>query len=305
MKVTSMSKRMMTALVAGAMMTGMLAGCGGSSNSTDSASGSAGAEALSGTIDVVSREDGSGTRGAFVELTGVQTEEGGNKTDNTTADAVIANQTEVMMQNVSTDQYAIGYASMGSLNDSVKAVSIDGVEAIADNVLNDSYAISRPFNIVLNGEADGVAADFINYILSADGQQVISDAGYIQVDSEADAFESDGSTGDITVAGSSSVTPVMEKLKEAYETVNTGANITIEESDSTTGINSTKEGICDIGMASRELSDDEAADLTSTQIALDGIAVIVNPENSINDLSLEQVRQIYTGEITDWADLAQ
>lgn len=295
MKVSSMSKRIMAVLVAGVMMTGVLAGCGSSS----------GDGSMSGTIDVVSREDGSGTRGAFVELTGILTESNGNKTDNTTVDAIIANQTEVMMQNVAGDEYGIGYASMGSLNDSVKAVKIEGVDATAANVQNGTYAISRPFNIVLNGDAKGVAADFINYILSAEGQKVISDAGYIQVDTDAKAFESDGSTGTITVAGSSSVTPVMEKLKEAYEKVNTGAKITIEESDSTTGINSTKDGICDIGMASRALSDDEAKELKSIQIALDGIAVIVNPSNTVEDLTLDQVRQIYTGEITDWADVTK
>ena len=299
----TMNKRLIGTLLAGVMMTGMLAGCMGNTK-TDSADASA-PSAPSGTISVVSREDGSGTRGAFVELTGVQTEENGNKVDKTTPDAIIANQTEVMMQNVSSDANAIGYSSMGSLNDSVKAVSIDGVDANTDNVLSGDYSLSRPFNIVLKGDAEGVAADFIKFILSKDGQQVVQDAGYIQIDSNAEAFESDGSKGEITVAGSSSVSPVMEKLKEAYEAVNADAKITIETSDSTTGINSTAEGVCDIGMASRELSDEESADLDSMQIALDGIAVIVNPENAVENLTTEQVRQIFTGEITDWADAAE
>ena len=299
----TMNKRMIGTLLAGVLMTGMLAGCMGNTK-TDSADASA-SSAPSGTISVVSREDGSGTRGAFVELTGVQTEENGNKVDKTTPDAIIANQTEVMMQNVSSDANAIGYSSMGSLNDSVKAVSIDGVDANTDNVLSGDYSLSRPFNIVLKGDAEGVAADFIKFILSQDGQQVVQDAGYIQIDSNAEAFESDGSKGEITVAGSSSVSPVMEKLKEAYEAVNPDAKITIETSDSTTGINSTAEGVCDIGMASRELSDEESADLDSMQIALDGIAVIVNPENAVENLTTEQVRQIFTGEITDWADVAE
>ena len=302
METKVMGRRVFGTLMAGVMLTGVLAGCG--SNSGSSSSDSNNASAASGAISVVSREDGSGTRGAFIELTGVQTENGDQKVDNTTADAIVANQTEVMMQNVAGDTNAIGYASMGSLNDSVKAVKIDGVEATTEKVLSGDYSISRPFNIVLNGEAKGASADFIKYILSADGQEVVSDAGYIQIDSEAKKFESDGSKGDITVAGSSSVSPVMEKLKEAYEEVNPNVNITIETSDSTTGVNSTKEGICDIGMASHELSDDEAKDLQSVQIALDGIAVIVNPENSVDDLSLEQVRQIFTGEITDWSDVA-
>ena len=299
----TMNKRMIGTLLAGVLMTSMLAGCMGNTK-TDSADASA-PSAPSGTISVVSREDGSGTRGAFVELTGVQVEENGNKVDKTTPDAIIANQTEVMMQNVSSDANAIGYSSMGSLNDSVKAVPVDGVDATTDNVLSGDYSLSRPFNIVLKGDAEGVAADFIKFILSKDGQQVVQDAGYIQIDSNAEAFESDGSKGEITVAGSSSVSPVMEKLKEAYEAVNPDAKITIETSDSTTGINSTAEGVCDIGMASRELSDKESADLDSMQIALDGIAVIVNPENAVENLTTEQVRQIFTGEITDWADVAE
>ena len=305
MNTKTFATRVFGTVMAGTMLAGMLTGCGSSGNTSEAGSNNAEASVPSGLISVISREDGSGTRGAFIELTGVQTEENGNKTDNTTADAVIANQTEVMMQNVAGDANAIGYASMGSLNDSVKAVAIDGVEATTENVLNGEYSVSRPFNIVLNGEAEGAAADFINYILSADGQQVVSDAGYIPVDTEADAFESDGSTGDVTVAGSSSVSPVMEKLKESYEKINPDVKVTIETSDSTTGVNSTKEGICDIGMASRELSDEEAADLNAVQIALDGIAVIVNPENTIDDLTLEQVRQIFTGEITDWEGLAE
>ena len=299
----TMNKRMIGTLLSGVLMTSMLAGCMGNTK-TDSADASA-PSAPSGTISVVSREDGSGTRGAFVELTGVQVEENGNKVDKTTPDAIIANQTEVMMQNVSSDANAIGYSSMGSLNDSVKAVPVDGVDATTDNVLSGDYSLSRPFNIVLKGDAEGVAADFIMFILSKDGQQVVQDAGYIQIDSNAEAFESDGSKGEITVAGSSSVSPVMEKLKEAYEAVNPDAKITIETSDSTTGINSTAEGVCDIGMASRELSDEESADLDSMQIALDGIAVIVNPENAVENLTTEQVRQIFTGEITDWADVAE
>lgn len=303
MNTKTISKRIFGALLVGAIMTGMLSGCGGSADAnTDSG---AAASAPSGAISVISREDGSGTRGAFIELTGVQTEDGGNKIDNTTADAIIANQTEVMMQNVSSDANAIGYASMGSINDSIKAVAIDGVEAATDNVLNGEYSISRPFNIVLNGDAEGVTADFIKFILSKDGQQVVSDAGYIPVDSDAESFASDGSKGEITVAGSSSVSPVMEKLKEAYEAINADAKITIETSDSTTGVNSTAEGICEIGMASRELSDEEAANLQSMQIALDGIAVIVNPKNAVENLTTEQVRQIFTGEVTDWADVAE
>lgn len=306
MKFTKNMKRFGVAALSGMLLMGALAGCGSSNSTsepTEEGSGAAPA-AVSGAIDVVSREDGSGTRGAFIELFGIETKDAdGNKTDRTTADAIIANQTEVMMQNVAGDKNAIGYASLGSVDDSIKVLSIDGAEASTENVLNGSYQISRPFNIATKGELSDAAQDFVNYILSAEGQKVINDNGYIQIDDKAEAFQSNGATGEITVAGSSSVTPVMEKLKEAYEEVNSGVSITIQESDSTTGMTSAMEGVCDIGMASRELSEEEAAELTPVKIALDGIAVIVNPENALNDLSAEQVCSIFTGEITDWSEL--
>ena len=253
---------------------------------------------------MVSREDGSGTRGAFIELFGIETKDAsGNKTDNTTSDAIIANQTEVMMQNVQGDENAIGYASLGSMSDSVKAVKIDGAEATTENVLNGSYKISRPFNVATKSDLSAAAQDFLNYILSADGQKIISDNGYIPVDDKAQAYQAGSASGDVTVAGSSSVTPVMEKLKEAYEGVNSNVKVTVQESDSTTGMTSASEGTCDIGMASRDLTDEEKQTLTPTEIALDGIAVIVNPSNGIENLTSDQVKGIFTGEITDWADV--
>ena len=306
MKFTKNMKRFGATALSGMLLMGALAGCGSSSSTSETTEEGSGAApaAVSGVIDVVSREDGSGTRGAFIELFGIEVkDENGNKTDRTTPDAIIANQTEVMMQNVAGDKNAIGYASLGSVDDSIKVLSIDGTEASAENVLNGSYKISRPFNIATKGDLSDATQDFINYILSAEGQKVINDNGYIQIDDKAEAFQSNGATGEITVAGSSSVTPVMEKLKEAYEEVNSGVSITIQESDSTTGMTSAMEGVCDIGMASRELSEEEAAELTPVKIALDGIAVIVNPENALNDLSAEQVCSIFTGEITDWSEL--
>lgn len=306
MKFSTTRKKFSALTVTGLVLLGALAGCGSNgadTNSTGNADAGNSASSVSGTIDVVSREDGSGTRGAFIELFGIEEKNGDEKVDNTTVDAIIANQTEVMMQNVSGDENAIGYASLGSLNDSVKAVKIDGAEATTENVLNGSYAVSRPFNAATKGELSKAAQDFMNYILSADGQQVVADNGYIPVAESAEAFTSNGASGDITVAGSSSVTPVMEKLKEAYEEINSNVSITIQESDSTTGMTSAMEGVCDIGMASRELSEDELAELTPTQIALDGIAVIVNPSNSIDELTSEQVRSIFVGDITDWSEL--
>ena len=262
MKFTKNMKRFGATALSGMLLMGALAGCGSSSSTSETTEEGSGAApaAVSGVIDVVSREDGSGTRGAFIELFGIEVKDAdGNKTDRTTPDAIIANQTEVMMQNVAGDKNAIGYASLGSVDDSIKVLSIDGTEASAENVLNGSYKISRPFNIATKGDLSDATQDFINYILSAEGQKVINDNGYIQIDDKAEAFQSNGATGEITVAGSSSVTPVMEKLKEAYEEVNSGVSITIQESDSTTGMTSAMEGVCDIGMASRELSEEEAA----------------------------------------------
>ena len=253
-------------------------------------------------ITVVSREDGSGTRGAFIELTGVeQKDENGEKTDLTTVEAIITNSTEVMMTTVAGDENAIGYASMGSLNDTVKAVQVNGVDPTAENVKNGTYELARPFNIATLGDVSDVAQDFINFIMSAEGQAVIEDKGYIKIDENAAPFESNGATGKIVVAGSSSVTPVMEKLQEAYLAINSGAEIEIQESDSTTGMTQTIDGTCDIGMASRDLKDSEAeAGLVSTSIALDGIAVIVNNANDVNDLSTDDIAAIFKGERTEW-----
>lgn len=254
-------------------------------------------------ISVVTREDGSGTRGAFIELFGIEQEEGGKKVDKTTASASVSQSTEVMMTTVAGDEYAIGYTSLGALNDKVKALKVDGVEATAENVKSGTYKISRPFNIATKKDVSEAAQDFINYIMSADGQKVVEDNGYIAV-SENAAFKSNGAKGKIVVAGSSSVTPVMEKLAEAYQKANTGAQVEVQQSDSTTGMTSAAEGTCDIGMASRDLKDSETqAGLTPTAIALDGVAVIVNNKNSLEDISSDAVKNIYTGTTTDWADV--
>lgn len=273
-----------------------LAGCGNSKAS--------GGFDTSKTITVMSREDGSGTRGAFVELFGVeQKDENGEKVDHTSDEAIITNSTSVMMTSVAGDTYGIGYISLGSLNDTVKALKIDGAEATVENIKSGSYKISRPFNIATKDKVSEVTQDFINYIMSADGQAVIEENGYISA-SDAAAYSGSKPSGKIKIAGSSSVTPVMEKLKEAYLKVNTNAEIEIQQNDSTTGMTSAIEGICDIGMASRELKDTETAKgIKGTTIALDGIAVIVNKDNKAEDLTSEQVMKIYTGEITKWSDV--
>lgn len=254
--------------------------------------------AAEGTITVMSREDGSGTRGAFVELTGVEQDD----VDMTTVDAVITNSTAVMLTSVAGDPAAIGYVSMGSLNETVKAVSVDGNAATVEGVKDGSYTLARPFVVTTFGEVGEIAQDFLNYIMSAEGQTVINENGYIAIDDAAAAYTAAGVSGEITVGGSSSVTPVMEKLAEAYKAINSGVTIEVNQSDSTTGVNMATEGTCDIGMVSRELKDSETG-VTPTVIAQDGIAIIVNNASTVDGLSSEQVKGIYTGEIANWEDV--
>ena len=256
-------------------------------------------------IAVISREDGSGTRGAFVELFGVeQKNDAGEKVDYTTVEATVTNNTSVMMTTVANDEYAIGYISLGSLNDTVKAVKIDGVDASVENIKNGTYTVNRPFNLAVQGELSEAAQDFLNYIMSAEGQAVIEEEGYIKIDEAAVSFESNGAEGKVVVAGSSSVTPVMEKLKEAYVTANTNVTIEINTSDSSTGVSSAIEGTCDIGMASRALKDSETSEgVQEITIAKDGIAVIVNNNNPVEDLTTETVKNIYVGDILTWSEI--
>ena len=308
-----MKKFICTALTL-AMVVGSLAGCGSSSSKETTAASGAATEAAteaaaagdfdtSKEISVNSREDGSGTRGAFIELFGVEEKAAdGTKVDNTTVEANITNSTAVMMTSVAGDPYAIGYISLGSLNDTVKAAKIDGAEATTENVANGTYKVARPFNIVTKDGLSDVTKDFVDYIMSAEGQDIIEQNGYIKIDQNAAAYAGSKPEGKIVVAGSSSVSPVMEKLKEAYLAVNTNADIEIQTSDSTTGVTSTQEGICDIGMASRDLKDTETG-VTATTIAQDGIAVIVNNENPVENLTSDQVKSIFTGETTVWADV--
>ena len=259
---------------------------------------------LEGPITVMTREDGSGTRGAFIELVGVeQKDEEGNKVDNTIATAEITNSTAVMMTSVAGNKSAIGYISLGSLDNSVKALDVDGQTASIETVKDGSYKISRPFNIATKGDPSAEAQDFINFIMSEEGQAVVEEAGYISQGNQG-AFESTKPSGKITVAGSSSVTPVMEKLVEAYNKVNPDLTVEVQLSDSTIGMTNAIDGVCDIGMASRELKDEELeAGLKPTVIALDGIAIIVNNENPMTSITSEQIMKIYTGEITDWSEV--
>ena len=314
-----MKKKTVSLLMTMALTAAMLAGCGNSETADTTAAADTTAEAedtaaaadtatadfdTEEDISVYSREDGSGTRGAFIELFGVEEKDAnGEKIDNTTEDATITNNTSVMMTGVAGDDYAIGYVSLGSLNDTVKALKIDGVEPTVENIKSDSYKVYRPFNIATKGEVSEAAQDFIDYILSAEGQQIVSDEGYITIDDAAPAFAGGQASGSVTVAGSSSVSPVMEKLAEAYMKLNGNVKIEIQTSDSTTGMTSAMDGVCDIGMASRELKDTETAELIATVIAQDGIAVVVNNNNPIDNLTKDQVKSIYVGETTSWSEV--
>lgn len=288
-------KRYLTFLLAGVLALSALAGCKSAPDGGFDPSSS---------IGVISREDGSGTRSAFIELFGIEQKDAdGNKVDLTTDTAAITDSTSVMMTTVSGDLYAIGYLSLGVLNDTVKAIQIDGVDATTENIKNGNYKIARPFNIATKEELSEAAQDFINFIMSADGQTVIEDNGYISV-SDAEAYSGSVDSGKIVVSGSSSVTPVMEKLKEAYLLKNPNVTVEIQQSDSSTGMANAIDGTCDIGMASRELKDSELDEgLTSTTIAMDGIAVIVNNDSPVTGLTGEQVRNIFTGDATVWSDI--
>lgn len=301
----SMTKKITATALFGVLAVSAFAGCGGASSSSNGSS-DAGSDAAkfdtSKTISVVTREEGSGTRDAFTELTGVLVKDGDNKTDNTTTSAVTINSTEAVITNVKDNEAAIGYISLGSLNDTVKALKIGGVEATADNVKSGDYAVSRPFNIAYKGELSEAAQDFVDYIMSSDGQKIVSDNGYVTV-SENAAYSGKKPSGKISVAGSSSVSSVMEKLAEAYQKVNTNAKVEIQTSDSSAGMQSAMGGTCDIGMASRDLKDEEKSALKVETIAKDGIAVIVNNANTCDDLTLDQVKSIYTGETTVWSDI--
>lgn len=295
-------KRYFTCMLAGVLALSALAGC--KSAPKDNQASPEDAFDTSSSIGVISREDGSGTRSAFIELFGIEQKDAdGNKVDLTTDTAAITDSTSVMMTTVSGDLYAIGYLSLGVLNDTVKAIQIDGVDATTENIKNGNYKIARPFNIATKEELSEAAQDFINFIMSADGQTVIEDNGYISV-SDAEAYSGSVDSGKIVVSGSSSVTPVMEKLKEAYLLKNPNVTVEIQQSDSSTGMANAIDGTCDIGMASRELKDSELDEgLTSTTIAMDGIAVIVNNDSPVTGLTGEQVRNIFTGDATVWSDI--
>lgn len=307
-------KKLVAIALAGAMTMAALTGCGGQKAADADAAQAEAPKAdapkagdfdASKEIGVITREEGSGTRGAFIELFGIeQKNDAGEKVDYTSDAAEVTNSTSVMMTTVAGDLYALGYISLGSLDSTVKAIQIDGADASVENIKSGSYKIARPFNIATKDGLSKEAQDFIDYIMSADGQAVIEENGYISV-SDAPAYSGGMDSGKIVVSGSSSVTPVMEKLKEAYLKVNSGMTIEVQQSDSSTGMTNTIDGTCDIGMASRELKDSEIEKgLTATVIAMDGIAVIVNNDSPVNGLTSDEVKDIFMGNMVTWSEVA-
>lgn len=277
---------------------GVLAGCG---NGATENGGKADAFDWSKSIHATTRENGSGTRGAFIELLGIEVEENGKKVDKTSTSIVETNNTSVMMTTVAQDRYAVGYISLGSVNDTIKTVAIDGVKPSPETIKSGEYKISRPLNIVYKEGLSEIGQDFVAYIMSKNGQQIIQDAGYVGSDDGAAYEKKSGLKGKLVVSGSSSITPIMEKLKEAYIKVNPDVSIEIQQSDSSTGITNTIDGTCDIGMASRALKGAETKEaLTVQSIAQDGIAVIVNNDNPIKNMTAKEVKSIYLGEINEW-----
>lgn len=299
-----MKKKILALLTASVMVLGVAA-CSSSTEetttegetteeTTEEASG------MTGAISVISREEGSGTRGAFVELMGVVDED---DNDITTVNAEITNSTSVMLTTVAGNPAAIGYVSLGSLSDDVKAIKVDGVAATVEDINNGTYKVARPFLVAYkDGSLTDVAQDFLNFIMSDDGQAIVNEEGYISV-AEGNTYTASGMSGRIVLAGSTSVSPVMEVLADAYKALNPDVTIEIQQTGSGAGITSAIEGVCDFGMSSRALTDEEAAELVNTQIATDGIAVVVNNENPVEDMTSDQIKGIYLGEITDWSEI--
>ena len=289
-------KKFAAIFMCAALAVGALSGCSSNENSSTADNSTAGNP-----ISVVTREDGSGTRGAFVELFGIEDADGN---DAITQSAEISNSTSVVMTTVAGNPDAIGYISLGSLNDTVKALEIDGVAATVENINNGTYKVYRPFNIATKEGLSETAQDFVNFIMSEQGQAIVAEEGYISVENSG-SYTPSGKTGTVTLSGSSSVTPVMQVLKEEYEALNPDVTIELQQSDSTTGVNDAIAGTSDIGMASRALKDSELEQgVVGTVIANDGIAVIVNNESTVTGLTSEQVKGIYMGELTNWSEVA-
>lgn len=281
-----------------------LVACGG--NKKENATANAGGEKTEelSSINVITREQGSGTRSAFTELTGVLVKDGDKEVDNTYSEAAVQSSTDAVLTTVQNDASSIGYISLGSLNDDVKALKVEGVEATPENIKSNTYKLARPFNVAYKKDVDEKAMDLIKFIMSDEGQKICEDEGYVG-DAKGESYEAINNDAKLTIAGSTSVTPLMEKLVEAYKAKNPDVVIDIQSNGSSAGMTAAMEGTAQLGMASRELKDEEKEALDFTVIARDGIAVIVNKENKVEDVTMDDLQKIFTGELTDWANLAK
>lgn len=289
------SKIILAVVLVAAIAVTVFAGCSAKKDNNKNENTASG-----GAITVISREDGSGTRDAFTELMEIIDEQGNDATVDT---AEITNSTSVMMSTVNGNANAIGYVSLGSLSDEVKALSLDGVAPSTQTVKDGSYKLQRPFNIAYNETSlSDAAKDFIRYIMSTQAAEVINEEGYIAMDTAED-YKASGLSGTVTLAGSTSVAPLMNVLADKYEILNPNVKIEIQESGSSAGIQSAIEGAVNIAMSSRNLKDEESKVLASKKIALDGIAVIVNSSNGLNNITSAHLKDIYTGKVTKWEEV--
>lgn len=282
-----------------------LVACGGNKkeDATANAGGKEEGKTL-GAINVITREQGSGTRSAFTELTGVLVKDGDKEVDNTFAEAAVQSSTDAVLTTVQNDASSIGYISLGSLNDDVKALKVEGVEATPENIKSNTYKLARPFNVAYKKDVDEKSMDLVKFIMSDEGQKICEEEGYVG-DAKGETYEPINNDAKLTVAGSTSVTPLMEKLAEAYKAKNPDVVIDIQSNGSSAGMTAAMEGTAELGMASRELKDEEKEALDFTVIARDGIAVIVNKENKAEDVTMDDLQKIFTGELTDWASLTK
>ncbi|MFU2163732.1 substrate-binding domain-containing protein [Streptococcus pluranimalium] len=289
-------KKMMT-LAALLLASSSLAACGNNQANTNSAANE--------TIEVVSREDGSGTRGAFNDIVGILEKSNGKEIDHTVKTAIIQNNTEGVISSVSGNTAAVGYVSLGSLNDKVKALDVEGVKASSETVLDGEYKLQRPFNIVWSNELSELGQDFISYIHSEKGQKVVTDNKFVEAKTSKVPYNGGSKSGKLLIVGSTSVVPLMEKLVEAYQKENPGVVIDITANGSSAGITAAQEKTADIGMVSRELTPEESKTLKHDSIALDGIALIVNKANKRDTIGMTDIKDIFTGKVSQWGDLGQ
>ncbi|HBC29891.1 MAG TPA: phosphate ABC transporter substrate-binding protein [Clostridiales bacterium] len=254
-------------------------------------------------ITVVARDAASGTRGAFHEIMNIIVKENDTEVDKLVVGALEFDGTDKVITAIEGDKYGIGYISLGSVSERIKAVAVDGVEPTVENVRSGSYSVSRPFLLVTKGTESKLVKDFLKFTESAEGQAITNEMKFIGAIDAPGEYTASGMSGTIKVAGSTSVAPLMEKLQEAYNELNPDVTFETQAQGSSQGIKAAIDGSYDIGMASRELKAEEASELNRYVLAIDGIAVIVNNENPKSDLAADDITNIYIGEITKWNEV--